>query len=169
MSQASALAKTQSSPQTDARIDLSEHVPALCLTLGGKVALHAKRHSAKQLGLDLCEWRIVQVLGAEGRSTIFDIADRIAMDRGGTSRAVARLESNGFVAREDDPTDRRKSFAILTHEGWTLHDAIVQFSLAREDRLLRKLSDAERKQLRDMLNTLISEAETMISEQWTPE
>lgn len=153
---------------SEPRLDLDRHVPALCLTLGGKLALHAKRHSAKQLGLDLCEWRIVQVLGAEERATVFHIADCIAMDRGGASRAISRLEKTGIVAREDDPSDRRKSLIALTEKGWDLHATIIGFALAREERLLSTLSEPDRQRLRKMLIALIVEADSMIVEGWTP-
>ena len=167
MDQADILARTPS--EAGAHIELGNHVPALCLMLGGKLGLHAKRHSARRLGLDLCEWRILQVLGAEERATIFHIADCIAMDRGGTSRAVGRLESNGYVARESDPADRRKSYVVLTGKGRELHGCIVAFAIAREERLLSDFSPEDRTRLRKMLNRLIAEAELMIGEQWSPE
>ncbi len=160
---------TQPKKNDRASIDLNAHIPALCLALGGRVALHAKRHNAQQLGLDLTEWRIIHVLGATGRTTIFDIADRIAMDRGGTSRAISRMEKNEILLREDDPADRRKSFVKLTRQGWKLHDQIIEFSLAREERLLQALPADERAQLRKLLRTLIHEAESMLEEQWTPQ
>ena len=61
------------------RIDMERHIPALIATLGGRIGLHAQRESARALGLDLREWRVLQILGeAEGR-TVNEIADRIAM------------------------------------------------------------------------------------------
>ncbi len=149
-------------------INLTEHIPALCLALGSKIALHAKRNGATPLDLDLSEWRIIQVLGALGQSTIFDIADRIAIDRGGTSRAVVNLERNGYVVRENDPDDRRRSFVALTKEGWQLHRKVVAFSRAREERLLQSLSSTDRQRLRGLLNTLVSEAHLMLDESWEP-
>ena len=92
MTEAAAISGARQSPRTNPRVDMDSHIPALFVILGGKIGLHAMRHHARGLGLDLREWRIVQVLGSDGRSTIFAIADRIAMDRGGTSRSVARLE-----------------------------------------------------------------------------
>ena len=154
--------------RSDQSIDIDDHIPALCLILGGKVGLHAKRMSAQQLGLDLGEWRIIQVLGADGRSTIFEIADRIAMDRGGTSRSITHLEKHGVVKRVEDPQDRRRSLISLTKDGWTLHSEIVRFARSREERLLRHLTPADSAHLRKLLRTLINEADDMMAEGWAP-
>lgn len=155
-------------PDPSRHVDIDNHIPAMCLILGGKLGLHAKRASAQQLGLDLSEWRIVQVLGADGRSTIFEIADRIAMDRGGTSRSVANLEADGLLIRMDDPSDRRRSLVSLTEKGRELHEKIVRFANAREERLLSKFEGKDRAQLRKFLTTLINEADEMITEEWKP-
>lgn len=151
------------------RLDLDAHIPALCLKLGDKIALHAKRHNARDMNLDLCEWRIIQVLGAVQRATIFDIADRIAMDRGGTSRAISRLEDSGLVVRQTDRLDRRRSYIALSESGLAQHALIIQFALAREERLLQKLSPEDRQHLRKMLRLLIDESESMLTQQWTPD
>lgn len=157
-------------PPADARlrVDMDSHIPALFVTLGGKIGLHAMRHHARRLGFDLREWRILQVLGGDGRSTIFGIADRIAMDRGGTSRSVARLEKRGLVMREDDPSDRRRSYVELTEAGWAIHDEIARFALAREERLLRNFPPSDSARLRRYLSALAAEADAMIAEGWAP-
>jgi DNA-binding MarR family transcriptional regulator len=120
------------------------------------------------MNLDLCEWRIIQVLGAVERATIFDIADRIAMDRGGTSRAISRLEKTGLVERQVDRVDRRRSYIALSDAGQARHDQIIGFAVAREERLLQKLSPEDRAHLRKMLRLLIEESELMLTQQWTP-
>ena len=156
-------------PEARRRLDIDDHVPALANGLAGRLGLHAARQGAKRLGLDLRAWRIVQILGCDGRSTVFEIADRIAMDRGGTSRAIARLEARGIVRREEDPADRRRSLVDLTDAGWALHDESVRFSLAREERLLECLSPADRRRLREMLRKLLERAGEMLDDGWTPE
>ena len=108
------------------------------------------------------------MLGGDGRLTIFGIADRIAMDRGGTSRSVARLEKRGLVIRQDDPSDRRRSYVALTDEGWAIHDEIARFALAREERLLKNFSPGESARLRRYLSALLAEADAMIAEGWSP-
>jgi|GEM_PF-912094 len=149
-------------------VDLHSHIPALSVTLGGKIGLHALRHNARALGLDFREWRIIQILGSEGRSTVFEVADFIAMDRGGTSRSISRLEGRGIVQRKNDPSDRRRSYLELTPVGWDLHEKIVHFALAREERLLKNVSHEDAARLRKLLNILIAEADQMVAEGWTP-
>ena len=162
------MTETAAIPGAALRVDMDSHVPALFVILGGKIGLHAMRHHARGLGFDLREWRIIQVLGGDGRTTIFAIADRIAMDRGGTSRSIARLEKRGLVTRQDDPADRRRSYVELTDEGWTVHDEIARFALAREKRLLRNFSPGDSARLRQYLNALVAEADAMIAEGWSP-
>ena len=156
-------------PRPKQRVDLKSHVPALFVTLGVKIGRHADRHHARLLGFDLREWRIIQITGAGGRSTILEVADTLGMDRGGTSRSIARLEERGLLTRQDDPKDRRRSFVELTRDGWALYDEIVQFALAREQRLLRKFSADEQAVLRDMLNIVHAEADEMLAEGWVPD
>ena len=168
MTEAAARSGTRAPADTTLRVDMDSHIPALFVTLGGKIGLHALRHHARARGLDLREWRIIQVLGGDGRSTIFAIADRIAMDRGGTSRSVARLENRGLVTRQDDPSDRRRSYVELTDEGWAVHDEIARFALAREERLLRNFAPGDSARLRRYLNALATEANAMIAEGWSP-
>ena len=50
------------------------------------------------------------------------LADRVLLSPAGTTHLVTRLERDGMVRREVDPTDRRKWFTVLTEEG-DLHAA----------------------------------------------
>jgi DNA-binding MarR family transcriptional regulator len=150
-------------------VDLDRHLPALLFALGQKIGLHAHRENARPLGLDMCEWRSVQILGRDGASTINQIADRIAMDRGGTSRAVSRLEQRGLLRRLPDTTDRRRSRVELTGDGQALHARIAAFANAREDRLTRALTADQKSVLADLLLTLMAEADAMLAEGWRPD
>lgn len=150
-------------------VDLDLHLPALIFALGAKIGLHAQRENARPLGLDMCEWRTVQILGRDGASTINEVADRIAMDRGGTSRAISRLEARGLVRRLSDKADRRRSRVDLTETGLDLHQKVAAFAIAREARLTRALSDDQKANLAALLSTLISEADAMLAEHWQPE
>ncbi len=149
-------------------LDIEMHVPALSNRLASKLGLHAARHGAKRLGLDLREWRLVMVLGSLGRSTVLELAEQTAMDRGGTSRAVARLEGRDIVRRETDPADRRKSLIVLTDRGWELSERIARFAELREERLLESLTAVERRQLRRLLSLLVERADRLLADGWAP-
>jgi DNA-binding MarR family transcriptional regulator len=149
-------------------VDLDTHLPALLFALGQKISLHAYRENARPLGLDMCEWRSLQILGRDGAATINGIADRIAMDRGGTSRAVSRLEKRGLIRRLADPSDRRRSQVELTPEGHALHSDIARFANAREARLTETLSETDKHVLSTHLATLIGAIDTMLADRTAP-
>ena len=150
-------------------VDLDAHLPAQLFALGAKISLHAQRENARDLGVDMCEWRTIQILGRDGASTINHVADRISMDRGGTSRAIARLDKRGIVQRSTTADDRRKSVIDLTDKGWTLHSRIADFANAREQRMMCKLSGRERRDLAYLLKKVTTEIDTMLADKWRPE
>lgn len=49
-----------------------------------------------------------------------ELAMRVKITRSRLSHAVARLEKNGWVRREDCPSDKRGQFAILTDQGLSI-------------------------------------------------
>jgi len=149
-------------------VDLDSHVPALLFALGPKISLHAQRENARELGLDMCEWRAVQILGRDGAASINQIADRISMDRGGTSRAISRLEGRGIVRRETAARDRRKSLIDLTQAGQDLQQRVAQFAIEREKRLLQNISETDRATLSRLLKHLTAEADVMLAMNWRP-
>lgn len=150
-------------------VDLDRHLPAVLFALGAKISLHAQRENARALGLDMCEWRSLQILGIDGASSVNQIADRITMDRGGTSRAIARLEARGLIRRDAASDDRRKSVIALTDAGERLQAKVAAFANARAARLTARLSPAERADLLRMLAIVETEVDAMIASGWRPE
>ncbi len=78
-----------------------------------------------------------------------DLADRVLLSPAGTTHLVTRLERDGLVRREVDPTDRRKWFTVLTDNG----DRALQAARRTHNDVLRRtlLADttsAERRTLR---------------------
>lgn len=52
------------------------------------------------------------------RMRMTELAKSVKITRSRLSHAVARLEKNGWVAREECPSDKRGQFAALTDEGY---------------------------------------------------
>lgn len=145
-----------------ATVDLDIHLPALLFALGSKISQHANKKSARPLKLDMCEWRVIQILGRDGPSSINQVADRIAMDRGGTSRAIARLEERKLILRCGDPKDRRRSTVELTSLGWETHETIATFANQRERDLTQSLTTDEKAKLIDLLKNLDEQIDLML-------
>ncbi|MFF8944349.1 MarR family winged helix-turn-helix transcriptional regulator [Streptomyces sp. NPDC014864] len=61
---------------------------------------------------------LVQLAESPGlRLRMTELARNAKITRSRLSHAVARLEKNGWVRREDCPSDKRGQFAVLTEEG----------------------------------------------------
>ena len=73
----------------------------------------------RQHGLAVTEFDVLITLyNAPGqRLGMSALADRVLLSPAGTTHLVTRLERDGMVRREVDPTDRRKWFTVLTSEG----------------------------------------------------
>ncbi|MBC2876022.1 MULTISPECIES: MarR family winged helix-turn-helix transcriptional regulator [Streptomyces] len=52
------------------------------------------------------------------RMRMTELAQQVKITRSRLSHAVARLEKNGWMRREDCPSDRRGQVAVLTDEGF---------------------------------------------------
>ena len=78
------------------------------------------RDLQRDAGMPHAYYEILVILSeAPGRTLrMSELADRTRSSRSRLSHAVARLEERGWVRRDDCPTDRRGSFAVLTDEGF---------------------------------------------------
>jgi DNA-binding MarR family transcriptional regulator len=74
---------------------------------------------------------------------------------GTMTNRIDRLAAAGLVRREPDPRDRRGVLVTLTSEGQERVDAALEDLLSRERTLLAALGEPERKQLADLLRTLL--------------
>ncbi|MFG3349253.1 MarR family winged helix-turn-helix transcriptional regulator [Streptomyces sp. NPDC048018] len=54
------------------------------------------------------------------RMRMTELAKDVKITRSRLSHAIARLEKNGWVAREECPSDKRGQFATLTDEGYAV-------------------------------------------------
>jgi DNA-binding MarR family transcriptional regulator len=87
-----------------------EHLPYHLLLLARVI----DRRSARELqkyGLSLAEWRVLAIVGVAGPASASQIGKSGEIDRAEISRAVAKLESKGLIARKPD-TNHRKRFII---------------------------------------------------------
>lgn len=81
--------------------------------------------SAEAVGLQVTDWYALSVLDLAGRLTSGELAERIGLSTGGTTRLIDRLEKLGLARRVTDPTDRRRVIIEPTHHALNI-DEIVE-------------------------------------------
>jgi DNA-binding MarR family transcriptional regulator len=81
------------------------------------------------------------------------------LSSGGMTKRLDRMTEAGLVERRPDPEDRRGTLARLTRRGRKVIDRAIETHVANEERLLRSLSQADRKALDALLRSLLEDLE----------
>ncbi len=105
-------------------------------------------------GLRVAEWRLVAVLAEGGNMSQQALCGRTRMDKVTVSRAAIALADRGLIARMSNPQDQRSHLLTLTAEGWALYEQISPKALEFERRIFAAFSEAERMQLKAMLDRI---------------
>jgi DNA-binding MarR family transcriptional regulator len=84
------------------------------------------------------------------------IADVLRFDRSAVTWITDRLEERGYVERTADPRDRRVKLLALTGEGRRVREDIRR-RLAVPPEAIERLSEAEQRELRDLLRKAVAE------------
>ena len=132
---------------------LTDYVPFLVNRVGtrlaGSFAAHLEGHQ-----LTIPGWRVLVTLYAEDGQRIGDIAATTSLEAYSVSRLVTRMAKQGLVRRERETHDTRAVDVYLTDQGRTLVAALIPIAQDYEMMTLRDFSDAEKQQLRTMLERL---------------
>ncbi len=98
----------------------------------------------KPHGLTLTQWRVLLAAGWMKARTMNEVADYLALDRTGLSRAVDRLVEHGLLVRTDVAHDRRLTEIAPTETGKALRKEVLSHMVELDQRLLAGL-DSETK------------------------
>ena len=115
----------------------------------------------RRFGLSQVEWRIVALVGEHAPISLNALAELMGLDKGQTSRGVSALVVGRLVLREY----RREGRGVritLTKRGAQVYDELMISALARNDILLRGMSDAERREFFEILDRLTSLARSIL-------
>jgi DNA-binding MarR family transcriptional regulator len=86
-----------------------------------------------------------------------ELAAATQSSRSRLSHAVARLEAEGWVRREDCPTDRRGALAVLTDKGFAALDAAAPSHVESvRQHLFDQLTRPQQDQLREICDRLLA-------------
>ena len=117
-----------------------------------------------QFGITRREWRMLaQLADSEGMASSA-LAERAALDRAQTSRAVSALVQKGLVVRTPRPGNRREVLLHLTERGRALYAALLPRVAAINQELLSVLSASEVATLELLVQRLRVQAERMVED-----
>ena len=100
---------------------------------------------------------VINCLSITSATTAQEIVRYTGRPKNSISRAVTKLEAEGMLRRKPDQRDGRASTLSLTTKGKRLFDQIKNYFAERDDRLVKVLSDKEKREFNRLLNK-ISEA-----------
>ncbi len=99
---------------------------------------------SSKYGLTASEWRTMAILGPEKSLTAGEIVARSTMDKVNVSRAVKGLQAHGFLIRNIDDNDKRRSLLKLTENGATVFLELIPAVKLVEQDCLNGLNSNER-------------------------
>lgn len=98
--------------------------------------------------------------GPQFALTPSELARTVMLSPAGMTNRVDRLEHRDLVERQPDRNDRRSVTVVLTAAGREIVDAVVHEHVANENRLLSRLSTAERNTINQALRKLLNQLES---------
>ncbi|WP_432738720.1 MarR family winged helix-turn-helix transcriptional regulator [Maridesulfovibrio sp. FT414] len=121
------------------------------------VRLHKSVLSDKleKFGITYCQIGfIMQAVRHPGR-TQDEISTVLSVDKGATARAVARLEKDGFIYREENPENRRQKLVYPSKKSLAVFDELHLVLRESNELMLTGLSLGEREVLLDLITRII--------------
>jgi len=89
--------------------------------------------------LSLAQAHALQRLGSGERTTQHMLADHLRLDKSTTSRLVTQLVERGWVARRENPANRRETFLSLTPAGKNVYTELAAAVRARYQTLWERI------------------------------
>lgn len=137
-------------------MDLQSFFPYRLAVLAEQVSRSMAEVYAERFGITRDEWRVLAALPERGSIRTAEVIAQATLEKMQVSRAVARLEQRGALARERDPEDQRGQLLQLRPAGRRLMAQIAPLVKAREAELLSVLSVAERHALETAMAKMLA-------------
>lgn len=107
-----------------------------------------------QHNLTLAQFGVLEVLYHLGPMKIGDVIAKTLSTSGNMTVVIKNLEKEGWIRRAVDPADGRVSVIQLTKQGEQLIATVFPKHLSELDKMLVNLTQADKKQLIDLLKKL---------------
>jgi len=131
------------------------NLPRLLLQAREAVMAHT-RPSLRAHGLSDQQWRVLRVLGEQGAVQTGRIASEAFITGPSLSGVLTRMERDGLIVRERDPTDQRRTVVAATAAGRKLVRVLGRSIESHYDGVERALGKRKLADLYALLDELIA-------------
>ena len=135
--------------------DLAAFLPYQLAVLAGRVSREFSAIYKERYGIGVAEWRVIAHLSQTSETvSVREICEKVELEKSKVSRAVARLQARGLVAKQINADDRRLVELKLTAQGRKMISELADLATEFEQALMNRLPD-EGKGLRLELSALL--------------
>lgn len=132
---------------------LDDFLPYLVNLITQSIAIHFQK-TGRPLGITIERWRVLFVLMHVGGLRASHLSARTGIEASTLSHLLGRMERDGLVTRERDPSDARAVCIDLTTEGRALAERVLPLALQYEKIALTDMSAEEARHLKDTLRRI---------------
>ena len=101
--------------------------------------------------LTLKEFSVLLRIRFQGVATQHDLVELFKVSGAYIAKLLRKFEDNGYIARKEDPENRRKKLVKLTDEGIKKTDELIEVIQNWEDKVTAGISEDEIKTLNEIL------------------
>jgi DNA-binding MarR family transcriptional regulator len=145
--------------------NITDLLSARLHALAGMSAAATTLSVERKFGLSLLEWRSIAHLGGFAPLSLKELARRAGLDKSYASRTISGLIERELVVSGKNEEDARGVTLRLSPKGQALYKKAFSDAVARNERLLRPLSEVQREHLMDALNALAISARRALDDE----
>lgn len=97
----------------------------------------------EKYGIGVGQYQFLILLYLKDGISHDELTEKAAVDKANTTKAIKKLESEGYVRLEPDHSDKRKYKIYLTERALKIKDDLLKISFGWEQRLLEPLTSEE--------------------------
>ena len=105
----------------------------------------------KDNDLTLKEFSVLLRIRFQGVATQHDLVELFKVSGAYIAKLLRKFEDHGYIARKEDPENRRKKLVKMTDEGIKKTDEIIEIIQNWEDKVTSSISEDEIKTLKEIL------------------
>lgn len=134
--------------------ELSEFLPYKLSVLTTRVSKVFSKVYGEKYDLSTPEWRVLVHVARREKMSVREIHESVYLDKPSVSRAVARLEKAGLMAKSTSDADHRLLEIEITEAGLKVFNGIVPEAVKFQEALMSAFSDEEQAQLMTLMERL---------------